>query len=127
MLMLRVGDTPFVVDSAEKTLRQHDISSEHAVSGSEALDFLRLYDFDLVMMDQSLPDVPAYEVVRTMRAALLKTPVLVLVKPDTPIEAKIKALNEGADDLLVTPSRARSSSLVSVHSSDAAMDIPNPL
>ena len=53
----------------QQFLQQHGISSEQAASGREALEFLRLYDYDLVLMDLHLPDVPAYEVVRMMRAA----------------------------------------------------------
>jgi two-component system, cell cycle response regulator CtrA len=102
MLILRVGNTPFILDSVETTLRQHGISSECAVSGREALEFLRLYDYDLVLMDQHLSDVPAHEVVRMMRASLLKVPVLVLSHAAT-LEAKVKVLDQGADDFLVTP------------------------
>src|SRR4051812_28771698 len=102
MLILRVGNTPFILDSVETTLRQHGIASECAVSGREALEFLRLYDYDLVLMDQNLSDLPAHEVVRAMRAALLKVPVLVLSHAAT-LEAKVRVLDQGADDLLVTP------------------------
>ena len=102
MLILRVGNTPFILDSVETTLRQHGISSECAVSGHEALEFLRLYDYDLVLMDQHLSDLPAHEVVRMMRGALLKVPVLVLSHAAT-LEAKVKVLDQGADDFLVTP------------------------
>ncbi len=83
-------------------LRQHGIRSEQAASGREALEFLRLYDYDLVLMDLQLPDVPAYEVVRMMRAASLKMPVVILSDTAT-VQAKVKALDQGADDFLITP------------------------
>ncbi len=102
MLILRVGNTPFILGSVEATLRKHGISSECAVSGREALDFLRLYDYDLVLMDLQLPDVPAYEVVRMMRAASLKAPVVILSDAAT-VQAKVRALDQGADDFLNTP------------------------
>jgi two-component system, cell cycle response regulator CtrA len=102
MLILRVGNTPFILDSVETMLRQHGISSECAVSGREALEFLRLYDYDLVLMDLQLPDVPAYEVVRMMRAASLKVPVVIMSDVAT-VQAKVRSLDQGADDFLITP------------------------
>ena len=83
-------------------LQQHGIRSEQAASGREALEFLRLYDYDMVLMDLHLPDVPAYEVVRMMRAASLKTPVVIMSDTAT-VQAKVKALDQGADDFLITP------------------------
>jgi two-component system, cell cycle response regulator CtrA len=102
MLILRVGNTPFMVGSAEATLRKHGITSESAASGREALEFLRLYDYDLVLTDLHLSDVPAHELVRIMRGSSLRVPVLVLSDTATP-EAKVKVLDQGADDFLVTP------------------------
>src|SRR5689334_14611051 len=78
MLILRVGHATFCRGGNHQLLQQHGIRSEQAASGREALEFLRLYDYDMVLMDLHLPDVPAYEVVRMMRAASLKTPVVIM-------------------------------------------------
>src|SRR3954469_13806748 len=51
MLVLRVGNSPFMLGSAQEALQRHGISGECAMSGCEALDFLRLYDYDIVLMD----------------------------------------------------------------------------
>jgi two-component system cell cycle response regulator CtrA len=102
MLVLRVGHAAFCRGGSETVLRQNGIRSEQAASGREALEFLRLYDYDLVLMDLHLPDVPAYEVVRMMRAAALKTPVMIVSDIAT-VQTKVKALDQGADDFLVTP------------------------
>src|ERR1700721_2424658 len=53
-------------------------------------------------MDLHLPDMPGHEVVRTMRAADFKVPVLMLADAATP-QAKAKALDQGADDFITTP------------------------
>jgi two-component system, cell cycle response regulator CtrA len=102
MLILRVGNTPFILDTVGAALRKHGISNECAVSGREALEFLRLYDYDLVLMDHQLSDVPGHEVVRMMRAASLKVPVIILSDAAT-VQAKVRALDQGADDFLSTP------------------------
>ena len=103
MMILRVGEaSPLALGSFAETLRTSGIRSECTATGREALEFLRLYDYDLVLMDQHLSDVPAHEVVRMMRASLLKVPVLVLSHAAT-LEAKVKVLDQGADDFLITP------------------------
>ena len=102
MLVLRVGQSTFCRGGNDQVLRQHNIRSEQAASGREALEFLRLYEYDLVLMDLQLPDVPAYEVVRMMRAASLKVPVVIMSDTAT-VQAKVKALDQGADDFLITP------------------------
>jgi two-component system, cell cycle response regulator CtrA len=102
MLVLRVGNAPFCRGGNQEFLQQHGIRSEQALSGREALEFLRLYDYDMVLMDLHLSDVPAHEVVRMMRAAALRTPVVIMSDVAT-VQAKVKALDQGADDFLITP------------------------
>jgi two-component system cell cycle response regulator CtrA len=103
MLVLRVGRTPFCKSGNDlNVLQQHGIRSERAETGRDALDFLRLYDYDLVLMDLQLGDVPAYEVVRTMRAAEFNVPVMILADAAT-AQAKVRALDQGADDFITVP------------------------
>ena len=55
MLVLRVGNAPFCRGGNQAVpASQHGIRSEQAASGREALEFLRLYDYDLVLMDLHL-------------------------------------------------------------------------
>lgn len=103
MLVLRVGKTPFCKNGNDlSVLRQHGMRSEVAESGRDALDFLRLYEYDLVLMDLHLADVPAYEVVRTIRAAEFKVPVVILADTAT-AQTKVRALDQGADDFVIVP------------------------
>ena len=103
MLALRVGRTPFCKGGNDlQVLRQHGVRAEPAESGRDALDFLRLYDYDVVLMDLHLTDVPGYEVVRMIRAAEYKVPVMILADTATP-QAKVRALDQGADDFVIVP------------------------
>jgi two-component system cell cycle response regulator CtrA len=103
MLVLRVGKTSFGRGNNDlAVLRHQGVRAEHAETGRDALDFLRLYEYDLVLMDLHLADMPGHEVVRTMRAADFKVPVLMLSDTATP-QAKAKALDQGADDFITTP------------------------
>jgi two-component system cell cycle response regulator CtrA len=75
---------------------------DQADTGEEALELVRHYDYDIVILDLILPDMEGYEVVRRMRAARVETPVLVLSGLSRP-QAKVKALAIGADDYMSKP------------------------
>ena len=76
MLILRVGRISISGGNDTQLLRKHGISIEHTESGRDSLEFLRLYDYDLVLMDLELPDMPGHEAIRLARAAGLATPTL---------------------------------------------------
>jgi two-component system cell cycle response regulator CtrA len=71
-------------------------------TGEEALELVRHYDYDIVVLDLMLPDMEGYEVVRHMRAARIETPVLILSGLSRP-QAKVKGLGLGADDFITKP------------------------
>ena len=71
-------------------------------TGEEALELVRHYDYDVVILDLMLPDMEGYEVVRRMRAARMDTPVLILSGLSRP-QAKVKGFGLGADDFITKP------------------------
>jgi two-component system cell cycle response regulator CtrA len=71
-------------------------------TGEEAIDLVRHYDYDIVVLDLMLPDIEGYEVVRRMRAGRIETPVLILSGVSRP-QAKVKSLGLGADDFITKP------------------------
>jgi two-component system cell cycle response regulator CtrA len=64
----------------------------------------KLYDYDIILLDLTLPDVSGYTVLRALRFARVVTPVLI-VSGLVSIEDKIRALGLGADDYLTKPFR----------------------
>jgi two-component system cell cycle response regulator CtrA len=103
MLVLRVGTSRFCRNGADLDLLQdRGIRTEQAMSGREALEFLRLYDYDLVLMDFRLPDMQGHEAVRQIRSAEFNLPVVILADAATP-PAKVRSLDNGADDFIITP------------------------
>ncbi len=75
---------------------------DQADTGEEALELVRHYDYDIVVLDLMLPDIEGYEVVRRMRSARDDTPVLILSGLSRP-QAKVKGLGIGADDFITKP------------------------
>ena len=103
MLILRVGSAPIERGNDESAvLRKRGINVEHAASGPEALDFIRLYEYDLILMDLVLPGLNGDEVVRQARAGGLNTPIVMLANA-APTQTRIKALDQGVDDFVTTP------------------------
>ncbi|RYY17952.1 MAG: response regulator transcription factor, partial [Alphaproteobacteria bacterium] len=61
-----------------------------------------LYDYDIILLDLNLPDMSGCEVLRSLRLAKVKTPILILSGMAS-IEDKVKGLGFGADDYLTKP------------------------
>ena len=56
--------------------------------GEDGLEIGRIYDYDIIILDLMLPDIDGYEVLRRLRAARVRTPILILsglTEPDTTI------------------------------------------
>ncbi|HBK05318.1 MAG TPA: DNA-binding response regulator [Acetobacteraceae bacterium] len=71
-------------------------------SGEDSLELLRHYEYDIVLLDLTLPDIEGFEVVRRIRIARNDTPVVVLSSITMP-QARVKALSLGADDFITKP------------------------
>src|ERR1700689_5983854 len=71
-------------------------------SGEDALELLRHYEYDVVLLDLPLPDIEGFEVVRRMRIARNDTPVLILSGLSRP-QAKVKGLGLGPADFITQP------------------------
>jgi two-component system cell cycle response regulator CtrA len=70
--------------------------------GEEGVDLGKLYDYDAILLDLSLPDISGFEVLRSLRGSKVKTPILVLSGfADT--ADKVRALGCGADDYVTKP------------------------
>ena len=70
--------------------------------GEEGVDLGKLYDYDIILLDLNLPDMSGHEVVRALRLAKVKTPILIL-SGLAGTEDKVKGLGLGADDYLTKP------------------------
>ena len=78
----------------------------HAVDvvskGEQAIQGARQERFDVVILDVGLPGIDGFEVLRRMRAAGDRTPVLVLTARDA-LDDRIHGLDLGADDYMAKP------------------------
>ena len=102
MRVLLVEDDATSARAVGLMLRAQGAIVDMTDTGEEALELVRHYDYDIVVLDLLLPDMEGYEVVRRMRAARMETPVLILSGLTRP-QAKVKGFGMGADDYISKP------------------------
>jgi len=102
MRVLLVEDDVTAARGVALMLRAQGAIVDLTDTGEEALELIRHYDYDIMVLDLLLPDMEGYEVVRRMRAARVETPVLILSGLNRP-QAKVKGFGMGADDYITKP------------------------
>ncbi|MDZ4837249.1 MAG: response regulator transcription factor [Candidatus Melainabacteria bacterium] len=75
---------------------------ENVFNGSEGMSRVRTYDYDVIVLDLGLPDLSGLEVLKALRTAGRKTPVIILTGQNS-VEEKEKGLDAGADDYVTKP------------------------
>lgn len=102
MRALLVDDDPASLALLKTTLAAENFLVEQVESGEEALDVVKLYDFDVMILKLDLPDLDGCQLIRRMRMAEINLPIMTLSHQDEQ-QTKINALNAGADDYLTKP------------------------
>ena len=100
MRVLLIEDEASTAQSIELMLKGFNVYTTDL--GEEEVDLGKLYDHDIILLDLNLPDMPGFEVLRSLRVAKVKTPILIL-SGLAGIEDKVKGLGIGADDYLTKP------------------------
>ena len=102
MRVLLIEDDSTTAQSIALMLKLENFSVYATELGEEGVDLGKLYDYDIILLDLNLPDMSGYEVLRALRVAKVKTPILILSGLGG-IEDKVKGLVCGADDYLTKP------------------------
>ena len=83
-------------------LRDNGYSVDACFDGEDALDHIRMTDYDGVILDIMMPKLDGLEVLKKMRADRIDTPVLFLTARDS-VADRVEGLDLGADDYLTKP------------------------
>jgi two-component system, cell cycle response regulator CtrA len=102
MRVLLVEDDSATAASIEMMLRTEGFICDTTDLGEDGLEIGKLYDYDIIILDLMLPDIDGYEVLRRLRAARVRTPILIL-SGLAELDNKIKGLGFGADDFVAKP------------------------
>ena len=76
--------------------------ADHATSVETAHDFLRISDYDLILLDIMLPDGDGRQLLKEYRANSGKTPIIALTARSQ-VSDRVGVLDLGADDYLTKP------------------------
>ncbi len=100
--LLLVEDDAPLADGLANSLRQSGYSVDWSANGRAADAALMTREYDLVILDLSLPGLDGFEVLRRLRAQNKPLPVLILSARDASAE-RVRGLDSGADDYLTKP------------------------
>lgn len=102
MRLLIVEDNRDLSEWLARALTQAQYSVETARDGIEAQDLLALGSYDAMVLDLSLPGADGMTVLRALRRAGSKLPVIILTA-NASLEGRVSGLDAGADDYLPKP------------------------
>ena len=102
MRILIAEDEKDLNDLLKKRLEKQQYSVDTCYDGQEALDYLDVTDYAVVILDIMMPKVDGLTVLKTIRKKKKNIPVLLLTAKDS-IEDRVTGLDLGADDYLVKP------------------------
>ncbi len=102
MKILLIEDDPDTAGYVANGLRENSHLVEHAANGRDGLFLASGGGHDMMVIDRMLPGVDGLAIVKTIRVAGLKVPVLMLTNLGG-INDRVEGLEAGADDYLVKP------------------------
>jgi len=100
--ILIVEDDAALASGIARILEGEGHAVDVMAKGEQAVLGARQERFDMVILDVGLPGIDGFEVLRRLRAAGDRTPVLVLTARDA-LDDRIHGLDLGADDYMAKP------------------------
>jgi len=102
MRVLIVEDDATLASGIVRILQGEGHAVDVLSKGEQALLSVSQESFDMILLDVGLPGIDGFEVLRRLRAAGDRTPVLVLTARDA-LDDRIHGLDLGADDYMAKP------------------------
>jgi DNA-binding response OmpR family regulator/HPt (histidine-containing phosphotransfer) domain-containing protein len=102
MRVLVVEDDPSIAQLIEAILQQENYAVDLAHDGQMGLALSESYEYDLILLDVSLPKRDGISICQEVRSNGVKVPILLLTALDSPAD-RARGLNAGADDYLGKP------------------------
>lgn len=104
--ILVVEDNAELIDNIREFLSAQHHNIDCCADGSEALAYLQTYEYDVIVLDWTLPKMSGIEILKQYRAKGGITPVLMLTGRRE-IDDKESGFDAGADDYLTKPFELR--------------------
>lgn len=103
--LLMVEDTASVAELYRAYLMPLDINIYLVRTGQEAIESLKRYSLDLILLDLMLPDMTGMDVLHAVKAFAPDIPVIFMTAHGS-IDTAIEAMRHGAQDFLIKPCEA---------------------
>jgi DNA-binding response OmpR family regulator len=102
MKLLIVEDEARMMDLLREGLTEEGHTVVCAGDGAEGLTLARSYEFDVIILDVMMPKLSGYDLAQRLRAAKVRTPILMLTARDS-VPDIVRGLDVGADDYMTKP------------------------
>jgi DNA-binding response OmpR family regulator/HPt (histidine-containing phosphotransfer) domain-containing protein len=102
MKILVIEDDPLTSQAISVMLRDRHYAVEVANDGQTGWDLIESFDYDLILLDITLPRLDGISLCQRIRAKGLRIPVMLLTGHNSSHE-KATGLDAGADDYMVKP------------------------
>ena len=102
MRVLVAEDDSALRSVIERGLQESGYVVDSVADGQAALGHLRIYEYEVAVLDWRMPELSGLDVVRELRRRGSSLPILMLTARDSPVD-RVTGLDEGADDYLVKP------------------------
>jgi two-component system, cell cycle response regulator CtrA len=100
-VLIAAGDV-FAAVRIRAMLASENLICDTTELGRDSLVLGQLYDYDIILLDLTVPDTEGYKLLQQLRAARVRTPILILSGCGQ-LDQKVKFLRFGADDFLTRP------------------------
>ncbi len=102
MRILLVDDDEILIDVLQKTLGEKNYNFDAVFNGEHGWTYGSTYNYDLIILDWSLPKLDGISLCKRFRSYGYKMPIILLTARHSNQE-KIMGLDAGADDYLCKP------------------------
>jgi DNA-binding response OmpR family regulator len=102
MRLLLVEDDQHITELLEEVLTDQHYVVDIANDGQEAWDYVKTFQYDLLLLDVTLPKISGINLCQQLRSQKYQMPILMLTARDTSHD-QIAGLDAGADDYVAKP------------------------
>lgn len=102
MKILFVEDEEELSEIVARGLKKCGYAVDKAYDGEEALDYYKINEYDVILLDLNIPKIDGLEVLRCIRQKDKKAKILILSARNA-VDDRVQGLDMGANDYLTKP------------------------
>lgn len=102
MRLLIVEDDLEIAELLSEAFTDQHYTVDLAADGEAGWDFVKAFDYDLLLLDWMLPKLDGISLCRQLRSHGYQMPIMMLTAQDT-TQAQVTGLDAGADDYVLKP------------------------